>query len=236
MPTLRLFPASRVRIDESIGRFRAFIDANPNPFVVSRSSDVLAAAITETSLFFVENDAGELIAITGFYYHGSPSNAWGELGSTLVNKTYRGIQLQRTIYNHILAYKRLADWPGRVFAIVDELAQSSNENVERCGFAQQPGVPSELQEVCPGDRWNPVFTGKKRFYCLQRKGLIEALLFVAARGHMHDLLKWDGSTPYQLQVDLNYLREPGVRKALELEALELGKILPTSSRFGSCDC
>jgi hypothetical protein len=112
-----------------------------------------------------------------------------EIGSTLVADEYRGLELQRTIYNHLIVFKRLVDWPGRLFAVVDGKAKHSAANIEKCGFKRQPTVPSELLDVYPGQRWKPVLDGKKHFYCLERKGLIEALLFVAAKGHTHHLLK-----------------------------------------------
>ena len=223
MIELRLIKAPQADPRRSLERFANFLKNHPNPFVTNWDEDVIRSAIGDESVFFVENEMGNVIATTCFYRHGSEDDLWGEFGGTLVDENYRGGQLQLAIYRHIICLKWLSDWPPHVIAIVDENAVHSWKNVERCGFERLLSVPAELINATRGRNWGSVAERRKRLYQLADQGIVDSLLFVSERGQTHPLIDKNGEYRFRLFVDFAYLAQPDARDVLYQEAQDILK-------------
>jgi hypothetical protein len=222
LPSLRLIHAPREDAGASLQRLQSFLDAMKSPNIRSRSEVVIRSAIDDESIFFVETASGQLIAITGFYRHGEPSNEWGELGTTVVHQKYRGFQLQSVLYRYIISLEWLADWPpNSVIAIVDEKAISSWKNLERCRFVRSTTIPHSLMEAKPEQDWSKIRNGQKRLYLITNVGVAESLIFASQNPGLCILRDHDDRASFSLSVEFRFLRQPGVSDALRQEAQNL---------------
>ena len=221
MERLRLIRAPSEDLDGSYRRFCKFLDSHPNPFVSSRPEEMIRSAIQDESLFFLETEAGEIIALTGFYRHGVEDDLWGEIGSTLVDENFQGCQLQVVLYRHIISLKWLSDWPPHVFAVVDQKAVPSFKNVEKCGFERLHSVPTGLSRAIPERNWQSISDASKRLYLLPEKAIAHSLLYVADRGRSHPVLDKRGSEVFFLSVEFSYLKKPEACDVLREEAQDL---------------
>jgi hypothetical protein len=220
MEKLTLLHASPEQPEAALNRFKKFIVSHPNPYVTIRSDDQIRSVIKDESLYFVQNSLGNIVAATALYVH-DESNTWAEIGSTLVDASYQGVGLQVVMYSHILALRRLTDWPSNVFAVVDHRAEASWKNVERSGFERILSVPSDLRSALPGRNWNSINDNQKRLYCLYVEGLCERLLYVADRGREHGLFDKVGRQKFSLEVQFRYWRLPETMEALRQDAKTL---------------
>jgi hypothetical protein len=218
MKRLRLIRASNEDAEQSYRKFCDFLDSHPNRFVTSRPEEMIRSAIADESVFFIETDAGEVIASTGFYRHGPEDNLWGEVGSTLVDKQYQGCQLQVVIYRHIISLKWLSDWPSYLFAVVDEKAEHSFKNVEKCGFQRQHSIPVALDRAIPERNWQPVLNGSKRLYILPEGAIADSLLYAADRGQQHPIVDSNGVARFFLSVEFTYLKKANASDVLRSQA------------------
>jgi GNAT superfamily N-acetyltransferase len=212
---------------QSVARFKAFLERVNNPHVLLRSDAVVRSVMRDGGLFFVENEDGEVVATTAFYRHGRRPNQWAEIGSTAVAEEYQGAGIQRALYRHIIALMRLSDWPSKaVIAIVDEEAQPSYSNIERCKFDRVYQVPSLLLDAARLENWAFIGTGEKRLYLLSDIGIAEALEFVTANGREHLLTDKAGQARFWLRIDFAYLQQDGAREALIQIAEEIRAGIP----------
>jgi hypothetical protein len=203
----------------AFGRFDAFISGLSDPNVSLRDEVVIDSAIEEQNLFFVLNEVNELVGTTGFYHHGTDPDLVAEIGSTLIDKPYRGVRLQVIMYKHIVALEWLQYRPLQpVFALVDHCAVGSYTNIEHCGFRRLDRVPVDLLNAKKNYDWKKIETGEKRLYRLTREAVADSLEFVANNGSHCPLLDKQGRTRYVLSVEFKYLQQEGVSEALRLEA------------------
>ena len=219
IPQLRLCHAPRSNPRDARGRFDAFITGISDPHVRLRQEEVVIAAVEEQNLFFVEHEAGHLVGTTGFYRHGSESNLFAEIGSTLVHPECRGVRLQMIMYRYIISLEWLAYKPLQpVIAVVDDGAVGSYTNIERCGFVRLDSAPERLRRAKPNQDWTPIESGEQRLYRLTREGIADSLRFVADNGARLTLTNRDGITRFLLSVEFNFLRQQGMSDELRLEA------------------
>ena|ERR1700720_3871479 len=200
-------------------RFNAFVLGLDDPNVSLRDEEVIVSAIEEQNLFFVENEEKALVATTGFYRHGIEPDLVAEIGSTLIDKPYRGVALQSVMYKHIIAFEWLQYQPLQpVFAVVSHHAIGSYTNIERCGFKRLDRAPDDLKSAKKTYDWKNIERGEKRLYSLTKEGVADSLEFVADNRAKHPLLDKQGRVRYLVSVEFKYLQEEDVRRHLRLEA------------------
>jgi hypothetical protein len=217
MPGLRLIRAPNEDADKSRNQFKDFLEEQQNEFVSARTDDAIRSAIADQSLFFIVDDQNTIVATTAFYWHGD-EGGWGELGSTLVDKRYRGLALQSVMYRHIVSLKWLSAYPKHLFAVVDDRATSSYSNIERFGFDRLKTVPPGLVTSAGKRNWSPIREGKKRLYLLSKEGLKASLLFAAEHGATFSLTDRSGTVKNVLNIEFNYLKSPDLKNLLLQEA------------------
>jgi hypothetical protein len=213
----------------AFARFNSFVLGLNDRNVSLRDEDLIISAIEEQNLFFVENDSNALIGTTGSYHHGAEPNLVAEIGSTLIDKPYRGLGLQVVIYKHIIAFEWLQYQPLQpVFAVVDHCAAGSYKNIERCGFRRLDRPPVRLINAKENYDWHKIETGEKRLYQLTKEAVADSLEFVADTRSTCRLLDKQGTIRCLLSIEFRYLQDEDLSKALRQEAE-----IVRNSRYGS---